>query len=252
VAYGHVGGRNTLGVGAHRPWRAVAAAATTGCFHRRGAGARRRRCKIFGPLRRRRRIKRGPVGGRLASSARRASSPAPVVVGGRGAPDGWRSSRRQIRAATAAARAPRGALFPWRRGMSGAAWPPAWGRTASGGRRRRRQRRGASAGAVRWCRRIEYDAIGGRPALGAGREFLVFSVSGGNVRLCRRGRCHRRCLMLSAFTCAPRDRLFSSATRPWAGALCAAVFRVSRFARRCAMGDLRREARTPQSQTGEM
>jgi len=148
VAWGGFGGRNAPGVGAHRPWRATAAAATAGCFHRRGAGSRRRRCKIFGPLRRRRRIKRGAIGGRVASSARHASAPAPLVVDGRGDGDWGRSSRRPIRAATAAARAPRGARFPWRRGMSGAATPSVWGRTAPGGGRRRRQLRGASAGAA--------------------------------------------------------------------------------------------------------
>jgi len=44
------------------PWRAAAAAAATGCFHRLGVGARRRRCRAFGTLRRRRWIKRGPMG----------------------------------------------------------------------------------------------------------------------------------------------------------------------------------------------
>jgi len=71
-----------------------------------------------------------------------------VVVGGRGDADGGKSSRRPIRAATTAARAPRSALPPWRRGKSGAATPSACGRAAPGGRRRRRQRRGASAGAA--------------------------------------------------------------------------------------------------------
>jgi len=85
---------------------------------------------------------------RLAAGARRASSSAPVVVGGRGDADGGRSSRRPIRAATTAARAPRGALSPWRRGKSGAATPSACGRAAPVGRRRRRQRRGAFAGAA--------------------------------------------------------------------------------------------------------
>jgi len=41
----------------------------TGCFRRRGAGARRRRCKIFGPLRRRRRIEAASVGVRVAQGA---------------------------------------------------------------------------------------------------------------------------------------------------------------------------------------
>jgi len=90
----------------------------------------------------------GEICDRLAAGARRASSSAPVAVGGRGDADGGRSSRRPIRAATKAARAPRGALPPWRRGKSGAATPSAWGRAAPGGRRRRRQRRGASAGAA--------------------------------------------------------------------------------------------------------
>jgi len=78
----------------------------------------------------------------------RASSHAPVVVGGRGAADGGRPSRRPFRAATTAARAPQGALPPWRRGESEAATPAAWGRTAPGGRRRRQHRRGASFGAA--------------------------------------------------------------------------------------------------------
>jgi len=134
---------------------------------------------IFGPLRRRRRIKRGPIGGRLAAGARRVSSPAPVDVGGRGDADGGRSSRRPFRAVTTTARAPRGALPPWRRGKSGTVTPSAWGRAAPGGQRRRWRRRGASAGTVRWRRRIEYGAIGGCPALGAGHGFLVFSVAGG-------------------------------------------------------------------------
>jgi len=77
-----------------------------------------------------------------------ASSPAPVVVGGRGDADGGRSSCRPIRAATPAARAPRGALPPWCRGNSGAETSSAWGSTAPCGRRRRRHRRGASAGAA--------------------------------------------------------------------------------------------------------
>ena len=253
LAKGKVGGRNALVGGAHRPWRAAAAAATTGCFFRRGAEARRRRCKILGPLRRRRRIKRGPIGGGVSAGARRASSPVPVVVGGRGDADGERSSRCPIRAATTAARAPPDALSPWRRGKSGAAAPSAWGRAAPGGRWWRRQRRGASACAVRWCRRIEYGALGGRPALGAGRGFLVFSVAGGQCPPSSSGGgCHRRCRMPSAFTCALRDRLFPWATRPWEGAPCAAVFRVSRTARRCAIGGLRRAPRTPQSQTGDM
>jgi len=78
----------------------------------------------------------------------RASSSAPVVVGGRGDADGGRSFRRPIRTATKAARAPRGALPPWRSGDSGDTTPSAWGRTAPGERRRRRQRRDASAGAA--------------------------------------------------------------------------------------------------------
>jgi len=110
----------------------------------------------------------------------RAFSPAPVIVGGRGDADGGRSSRRPIRAATTAARAPRGLLPLWRRGKSGAATPSAWGRTAPGGRRRRRQRQKASASAVQWPRPIDNGAIGGRPALGAGRRFLCFSVAGGH------------------------------------------------------------------------
>jgi len=84
----------------------------------------------------------------LSAGALSASSSAPVVVGGRGDADGGTSSRRPIRAATTAARAPRGALPPWSRGKSGAATPSAWGRAVPGGRRRRRQLRGAAAGAA--------------------------------------------------------------------------------------------------------
>jgi len=91
----------------------------------------------------------------------------------------WAGRRRVKGVADTIKIAPRGVLSPWRRGKSGAAAPSAWGRTAPDGRRRRRQRRGASAGAVRWRRRIEYGALGGRPALGAGRGFLVLSVAGG-------------------------------------------------------------------------
>jgi len=135
-------------VGARRPWHAAAVAATTGCFRRRGAGARRRRCTILGPLRRRRRIKRGLIRSRLAAGARRASASVPFVVVERGDADGGSSSRCPICAATTAARAPRGALPSWRRGKSGAAAPSAWGRAAPGTRRRRRHRRGAFAGAA--------------------------------------------------------------------------------------------------------
>jgi len=186
LAQGGVGGRNALGMGARRSWRAAAASATTGCFRRRGAGACRRRCKIFGPLRRRRRIKRGPISGRLAAGARRASLCAPVVVGGRGDADWGRSCRRPIRAATTAARAPRGALLPWRRGKSGAATPSALGRTAPGGRRRRPQRRGASAGAAlgRVGAVARFSVLCGGAAGSSAAQSAAFLLPARDARLC--------------------------------------------------------------------
>ena len=166
-----------------------------GCFHRRGAGARRRRCKIFGPLRRRRQFKRGPIGSRHGAGARRASSPAPVCVKVRGHGDGGRLSRHPIRTATTAARASRGALSPWRRGMSGAATPSAWRRIARGGRWRWQHGRGAFAGAalgyggasskifglLRRRRRMKRGPIGSRLGAGARRASSP-APAGVNVR----------------------------------------------------------------------
>jgi len=122
---GVVDGSTRCVLGAAEPRRLETSGRGGGDAH---AGRARIRAVLVAPMhddadgrRWRRRIKRGPIGVRVSAGARRASSSSPVFVVARGDGDGGRSSRRLIRSATTAARAPRGALPPWRRGKSGAA-----------------------------------------------------------------------------------------------------------------------------------
>jgi len=84
--------RGKLGAAALSAWGRTAPGGRRRRRQRRGvsagAGARRRRFKISGPLQRRRRIKRGSIGGCLAASARHASSPAPSLSAGAVTPTG--------------------------------------------------------------------------------------------------------------------------------------------------------------------